>query len=173
MTPNRLSPAYALFNLRPNLPQPPDALAADPPASQEGTAVRAEFLAGSSPDAPEQSALLHLKSNLGRLAPPWATRSTSAASSPRRLHFDRPCQGHPGGIAVRPRHRGRAAPAKVCRRIVSPAAAERKPIAIHDRTGRATGWHLHRSSGFRNWCRPKPRIFSWFSLKENHSSPPF
>jgi hypothetical protein len=23
---------------------------------------------------------------------------------------------------------------------------------------------------FRNWCRPKPRTFSWFSPKENHSS---
>ncbi len=33
-------------------------------------AVRTEFLAGCSPDAPAQPALLHLKSNLGRLAPP-------------------------------------------------------------------------------------------------------
>jgi hypothetical protein len=23
---------------------------------------------------------------------------------------------------------------------------------------------------FRNWCRPKPKTFSWFSPKENHSS---
>ena len=23
---------------------------------------------------------------------------------------------------------------------------------------------------FRNWCRPKRQAFSWFSLKENHSS---
>jgi hypothetical protein len=23
---------------------------------------------------------------------------------------------------------------------------------------------------FRNWCRPKPPAFTWFSLKENHSS---
>jgi hypothetical protein len=35
MTPNRQSPAYALFARRPILPQPPDVLAADPPASQE------------------------------------------------------------------------------------------------------------------------------------------
>ena len=33
-------------------------------------AVRTEFLAGCSPDAPAQPALLHLKSNLGPLAPP-------------------------------------------------------------------------------------------------------
>ncbi len=25
---------------------------------------------------------------------------------------------------------------------------------------------------FRNWCRTKPRTFSWFSPKENHSSRP-
>jgi hypothetical protein len=24
---------------------------------------------------------------------------------------------------------------------------------------------------FRNWCTPKPQFFSWFFLKENHSSP--
>jgi hypothetical protein len=35
MTPNRQSPAYALFARRPTVPQPPDVLAADPPASQE------------------------------------------------------------------------------------------------------------------------------------------
>jgi hypothetical protein len=35
MTPNRQSPAYALFARRPIVPQPPDVLAADPPASQE------------------------------------------------------------------------------------------------------------------------------------------
>jgi hypothetical protein len=35
MTPNRQSPAYALFARRPVVPQPPDVLAADPPASHE------------------------------------------------------------------------------------------------------------------------------------------
>jgi hypothetical protein len=35
MTPNRRSPAYALFVRRPIVPQLPDVLAADPPASQE------------------------------------------------------------------------------------------------------------------------------------------
>jgi len=34
MTPNRQSPAQALFAPRPIVPQPPDVLAADPPASQ-------------------------------------------------------------------------------------------------------------------------------------------
>jgi putative DNA primase/helicase len=33
-------------------------------------AIRTEFLVGSSPDAPAQTALLHVKSNLGPLAPP-------------------------------------------------------------------------------------------------------
>src|SRR5271168_1502549 len=42
MTLNRLSPAYALFNRRPNPPQPPDVFAADPPASQQGTEDTAE-----------------------------------------------------------------------------------------------------------------------------------
>jgi AAA domain len=42
MTLSRMSPAYALFNRRPNPPQPPDALAADPPASHEGTEDTAE-----------------------------------------------------------------------------------------------------------------------------------
>jgi hypothetical protein len=35
MTPNRQSPAYALFTPRSIVPQPPDVLAVDPPASQE------------------------------------------------------------------------------------------------------------------------------------------
>ena len=35
MTPNRQSPAYALFARRPIVPQPPDVPAADPPASRE------------------------------------------------------------------------------------------------------------------------------------------
>jgi putative DNA primase/helicase len=40
-------------------------------ASMEYSAVlRTEFLVGSSPDAPAQTALLHVKSNLGPLAPP-------------------------------------------------------------------------------------------------------
>ena len=42
MTLSRMSPAYALFNRRPNPPQPPDVLAADPPASQQGTEDTAE-----------------------------------------------------------------------------------------------------------------------------------
>ena len=36
------------------------------------TALRTEFLAGASPDAPAHPALLHIKSNLGPLAPPLA-----------------------------------------------------------------------------------------------------
>jgi putative DNA primase/helicase len=40
-------------------------------ASMEcSAALRSEFLVGSSPDAPAQNALLHVKSNLGPLAPP-------------------------------------------------------------------------------------------------------
>jgi putative DNA primase/helicase len=40
-------------------------------ASMEcSAALRTEFLVGSSPDAPTQTALLHVKSNLGPLAPP-------------------------------------------------------------------------------------------------------
>jgi putative DNA primase/helicase len=40
-------------------------------ASMEcSAALRTEFLVGSSPDAPAQTALLHVKSNLGPLAPP-------------------------------------------------------------------------------------------------------
>ncbi len=35
MTPNRQSPAYALFVRRPIVPQPSDVFAADPPASRE------------------------------------------------------------------------------------------------------------------------------------------
>ena len=35
MTPNRPSHAYALYARRPIVPQPPDVLAADPPAGQE------------------------------------------------------------------------------------------------------------------------------------------
>jgi hypothetical protein len=35
MISNRQSPAHALFPRRPNVPHPPDVLAADPPASQE------------------------------------------------------------------------------------------------------------------------------------------
>ncbi len=42
MTLSRMSPAYALFNRRPNPPQPPDVLAADPPGSQEGAEDTAE-----------------------------------------------------------------------------------------------------------------------------------
>jgi putative DNA primase/helicase len=41
------------------------------PASMDcAAALRTEFLVGSSPDAPAQTALLHVKSNLGPLAPP-------------------------------------------------------------------------------------------------------
>ena len=29
---------------------------------------------------------------------------------------------------------------------------------------------MHSLQRFRNWCKPKPRTFSWFSPKENHSS---
>jgi hypothetical protein len=44
MTLSRMSPAYALFNRRPNPPQPSDVLAADPPARQQGTEDTAECL---------------------------------------------------------------------------------------------------------------------------------
>ena len=48
-------------------------------ASIEGSAaLRTEFLVGSSPDAPAQTALLHVKSNLGPLAPPVDFRIAEA-----------------------------------------------------------------------------------------------
>jgi putative DNA primase/helicase len=43
-------------------------------------ALRTEFLAGSSPDAPSQPALLQIKSNLGPLAPPLAYRIDDAGN---------------------------------------------------------------------------------------------
>jgi hypothetical protein len=43
-----------------------------PGAVEISAALRTEFLAGSSPDAPSQTALLQIKSNLGPLAPPLA-----------------------------------------------------------------------------------------------------
>jgi len=43
-------------------------------------ALRTEFLVGSSPDAPEQTALLHVKSNLGPLAPPLDYRIGEAGN---------------------------------------------------------------------------------------------
>ncbi len=43
-------------------------------------ALRTEFLAGSSPDAPSQPALLQVKSNLGPLAPPLAYRIDDAGN---------------------------------------------------------------------------------------------
>jgi putative DNA primase/helicase len=43
-------------------------------------ALRTEFLAGSSPDAPTQTALLHVKSNLGPLAPPLDYRIGQAGN---------------------------------------------------------------------------------------------
>jgi putative DNA primase/helicase len=43
-------------------------------------ALRTEFLAGSSPDAPAQPALLQLKSNLGPLAPPLAYKIDDAGN---------------------------------------------------------------------------------------------
>ncbi len=50
-------------------------------ASIEGSAVlRTEFLVGSSPDAPAQTALLHVKSNLGPLAPPLDYRIGEAGN---------------------------------------------------------------------------------------------
>jgi hypothetical protein len=62
-------------------------------------ALRTEFLAGSSPDAPAQPALLHVKSNLGPLAPPLDYRIGEAGSflwmglsnlTPDELLSDRP-----------------------------------------------------------------------------------
>jgi hypothetical protein len=50
-------------------------------ASMEGSAaLRTEFLVGSSPDAPAQTALLHIKSNLGPLAPPLDFRIGEAGN---------------------------------------------------------------------------------------------
>ena len=43
-------------------------------------ALRTEFLVGSSPDAPAQTALLHVKSNLGPLAPPLDYRVGEAGN---------------------------------------------------------------------------------------------
>ncbi len=43
-------------------------------------AIRTEFLVGSSPDAPTQAALLHVKSNLGPLAPPLDYRIGEAGN---------------------------------------------------------------------------------------------
>jgi len=43
-------------------------------------ALRTEFLVGSSPDAPAQTALLHVKSNLGPLAPPLDYRIGEAGN---------------------------------------------------------------------------------------------
>jgi putative DNA primase/helicase len=43
-------------------------------------ALRTEFLVGSSPDAPTQTALLHVKSNLGPLAPPLDYRIAEAGN---------------------------------------------------------------------------------------------
>ncbi|MEA3007305.1 MAG: hypothetical protein QOI94_2574, partial [Acidobacteriaceae bacterium] len=43
-------------------------------------ALRTEFLVGSSPDAPAQTALLHIKSNLGPLAPPLDYRIGEAGN---------------------------------------------------------------------------------------------
>jgi hypothetical protein len=43
-------------------------------------ALRTEFLVGSSPDAPSQTALLHVKSNLGPLAPPLDYRIGEAGN---------------------------------------------------------------------------------------------
>ena len=50
-------------------------------ASMEcSAALRTEFLVGSSPDAPAQTALLHIKSNLGPLAPPLDYRIGEAGN---------------------------------------------------------------------------------------------
>ena len=51
-----------------------------PGSIQISAALRTEFLAGSSPDAPSQPALLQVKSNLGPLAPPLAYRIDDAGN---------------------------------------------------------------------------------------------
>jgi hypothetical protein len=51
-------------------PQPGEWLWQHRLAGECSAALRTEFLVGSSPDAPAQTALLHVKSNLGPLAPP-------------------------------------------------------------------------------------------------------
>jgi len=48
--------------------------------SSTDSALRSEFLVGSSPDAPTQTALLHVKSNLGPLAPPLDYRIGEAGN---------------------------------------------------------------------------------------------
>ena len=61
-------------------------------------AFRTEFLVGSSPDVPPQTALLHVKSNLG----PWLRRSITASEKPA-ISYGRAQQPHPGGsLAARP-----------------------------------------------------------------------
>jgi putative DNA primase/helicase len=47
---------------------------------EHSAALRTEFLVGSSPDAPAQTALLHVKSNLGPLAPPLDYRIGEAGN---------------------------------------------------------------------------------------------
>jgi hypothetical protein len=47
---------------------------------ERSAALRTEFLVGSSPDAPGQTALLHVKSNLGPLAPPLDYRIGEAGN---------------------------------------------------------------------------------------------
>jgi hypothetical protein len=49
-------------------------------ASMDCSALRTEFLVGNSPDAPAQTALLHVKSNLGPLAPPLDYRVAEAGN---------------------------------------------------------------------------------------------
>ena len=51
-----------------------------PGSIEISAALRTEFLAGSSPDAPSQPALLQVKSNLGPLAPPLAYRIDDAGN---------------------------------------------------------------------------------------------
>ena len=135
---NRQSPAYALFTRRRILPQP------------------------------AQPALLHLKSNLGRLAPPLGykidERGVFAWTGPVRITPEELLSTR-APVAAQPQRR--FAGEWLRQQLQSGSRSQ-----YIDRDGRATRWHLHRSSGFRNWCRPKPRIFSWFSPKENHSSPP-
>ena len=73
-------------------------------------ALRTEFLVGSSPDAPAQTALLHIKSNLGPLAPPLDYRIGEAGN----FHWtglSNLTRGSPRG----PPHRRRSAQAQVCR----------------------------------------------------------
>ena len=70
--------AFSSFATSPNLA--PAGLSIEVGNHECSAALRTEFLVGSSPDAPAQTALLHVKSNLGPLAPPLDYRIGEAGN---------------------------------------------------------------------------------------------